>query len=245
MSYKKYLAGLTMTVASASALAMPTLDEVITGAPVPSLQSVGSEYFSLTDTDGNSDDFFATIVLEQAAYESNMGIYEFITNDDGSVTITDMLQIFTASDEPASAGNAYIAASQAVSFDLAQGVAFIEEDGVAGFSAGDSMNAIIDSTFGFYLNVVNTGHTYYSHTSLNSDGFDHLAVYETFGQGGVTNGYDLVLAWEDLHNGGDKDFTDMVVGVNDVAAVPEPGTLALLGLGLAGLGLARKRQARA
>lgn len=239
MSYKKYLAGLTLTLASAGVAAMPTLDEVITGAPVPSLNATGAGSFLLTDTDGNSDDFFATIVLEQAAYESNMGIYEFVTNADGSVTITDTLQIFEASDEPWGWN-----ASQAVSFDLAQGVAFIEEDGVAGFSAGDSMNAMIDSTFGFYLNVVNTGHTYYSHASLNSDGFDHLAVYETFGQGGVTNGYDLVLAWEDLHNGGDKDFTDMVIGVNDVS-VPEPGTLALLGLGLAGLGLARKRQARA
>ena len=44
-----------------------------------------------------------------------------------------------------------------------------------------------------------------------------------------------VVAWED-QNLGDADYQDLVVEVEDVYPIPEPGTLMLLGSGLAGLG---------
>jgi hypothetical protein len=234
MNIKKALLATSLVTASSVALAIPTLDQIIGSAPA--LANNGAESFTLSDFDGISDDFFATIVLEQASYESNMGIYDFTVDSYGNVTIHDTLEIFAASNEPG-----ILTGSQTVNFDLINNIAFIDDDGITGYSVTDTQSNI-GQNFGFYLEVTNTHNTFYSHVSENADGVDHLAVFETAGQGGSTNSFDLILAWEDLYNGGDEDYTDMVVAINDISAVSEPGTLALLGLGLFGLGAARRKQ---
>jgi hypothetical protein len=101
------------------------------------------------------------------------------------------------------------------------------------------------SAFGFYLGTASEG-TFFSNTALNQDGVDHMYAYGGTGTGNLggdvfdVNSY--ILAWEDLRNGGDRDYQDFVAIVHDITPVPLPTALWLLASGLIGLtGVARRR----
>lgn len=129
----------------------------------------------------------------------------------------------------------------------AQALVSILLDGSVVVNFADTGIDFAGNQFGFYLG--NGTDLFHSDTADNADGFDHMLAYE--GQGdtiqilpfaaGVWGSNEYVLAWDDLYGGGDEDYNDLVVLVESVTPVPEPSVLALLGAGLLGLGLSRRR----
>jgi hypothetical protein len=83
-------------------------------------------------------------------------------------------------------------------------------------STGDKMVFKATETFGLCLGTTNssfsndTNHQlFYTETNLNQDEFDHALVFLNPNPPG---GY--IIAWEDLWEGGDKDFQDMILTMN-------------------------------
>lgn len=219
---------LIVLVLSTSAMALPLLSDIL-GYNCGYFADTGAEAVVLTDTDGIEDDstFFLYLELAGFADTNTFGIYSYTLDESGNVIgVIDTLQVFAGDDSPGS----FIPTSVEVSFDLDTGTA----------TCG-SNTALIGSTFGFYLTTTEgNGYTYYSHTALNSDNFDHFLIFDT--RLGNIGGSDIVVAMEDLYGGGDQDYDDMVIGATDVAPVPEPATLLLIGSGLLGIGAFRKKK---
>ena len=61
------------------------------------------------------------------------------------------------------------------------------------------------------------------------------------GRAAVLDG-SIIVAFEDLMNGGDRDYNDNIFRFSGGVTVPEPGTLMLLGMGLLGMALGRLRR---
>jgi hypothetical protein len=232
--------------ASAS-IVPPTLDEVVNGSMLVTDMSLltgiahsGQSYVSLTDLTKPAT-AVATILLESAAYagKNQLGIYNY--NGLGvAPSASQMLVLFK--------GSAAAPSSATVEFDLAGGLAWYDRNSNSVRDAGET--ASIGTTFGFFLispdnykGICNP--TFFTDEKLNPDTkkTEHGLIYDTRHiTGAISGDPDVVVAFEDLLAGhADWDYDDMVVGVSDVAPVPEPMTIALLGLG--SLVFIRKRRA--
>jgi len=93
-------------------------------------------------------------------------------------------------------------------------------------------------TFGFFdrMTFPTGSNTWHSEDALNSDLMDHLLVFST----PTPNVY--MLAWEDKPDGKwDQDYQDLVVEVR-LGIIPEPATVLLMGIGIAGVVVRRFRR---
>ena len=93
----------------------------------------------------------------------------------------------------------------------------------------------------FRMFVNNTGYSFYNGEATNNPDNKLHAAYKTLGQNTMKVGF------EDIFNGGDKDYNDLVFSVNNVTIrppVPEPDVTALMLVGLLMLGVASHKKAK-